>query len=205
MRFFFATVRRFCESWFWRRSVNLNARRQCTVLQSPPSMIGNITSEFPCIRGLFIFGRAPRTHWNVRLAEAVQNCVSLRFPQELSSLQCSFVTWNIIGWRGEPRAAVIRAFKLSAKRKWRHRKGSKMEDELGTNLIPNDTPFPDIVRAVRVTGNGNCFYNAISFLLNGKYLACMVSIMFLFSRFSNPKVVYTPMLFHFRFDPILFL
>ena len=79
-----------------------------------------------------------------------------------------------------------------------------MEDELGTNLIPNDTPFPDIVRAVRVTGNGMCLYNAIV-LLNGEYLACMVTIRFLFSRFSKPKVVYTRTLFHFRFVPILFL
>ena len=44
----------------------------------------------------------------------------------------------------------------------------EVEDVLGTALIPDDNGFDEPLKAVRVTGNGNCLYNALSVLLLGE-------------------------------------
>ena len=50
--------------------------------------------------------------------------------------------------------------------------GAGMEDNIGNSLIPEDINVlidsERPLRAVKVKGNGNCLYNSLSHLLNGK-------------------------------------
>ena len=41
------------------------------------------------------------------------------------------------------------------------------EDPLGTALIAEDQNLPYGLRALKVTGDGNCLYNSVSLLLRG--------------------------------------